>query len=214
MLKDFKKYDIRLTFRAMCMYEAMTEKSFFDLDMDDSEAVIRALYCMFISSTGLRMTLDVFINLINDAQVFKWLSYEFEKIGKFNGQFASKKDEKKAGAEEKKGKSEMKARDLAGFLIVRCGMSPEYVYDRMQYYEIEDYMRAYEAQQKDMYERERLWTYIGISPHIDSKKIKSPEDILKFPWENAEKKSELEKNKELIKKILGNGKRRHDTDPQ
>ena len=34
---------------------------------------------------------------------------------------------------------------------------------------------------------ERIWTYFNIMPHIDSKKLKSTKDMIKFKWEEDEK---------------------------
>lgn len=202
MKKDFKNYKIRLNMRAMCLYEAITGKSFFDFSEDNMEDMFKVLYCSFVANNDLKMTLGTFLKLLEDKEVQKWLLYEYDKIGKFNTQFSSKSKDGQDNAENKT-EDKLKARDIAGFLIVRCGMDADYVYDRMNFFEIEDYMRAFEAEQKDNLERERLWTYLTISPQIDGKKIKSPEDMLKFSWEKEDKKESLDNNMDLIRKILG-----------
>lgn len=202
MKKDFKNYKIKLNMRAMCLYEAITGKSFFDFSEDNMEDMFKVLYCSFVANNDLKMTLGTFLKLLEDKEVQKWLLYEYDKIGKFNTQFSSKSKDGQDNAENKT-EDKLKARDIAGFLIVRCGMDADYVYDRMNFFEIEDYMRAFEAEQKDNLERERLWTYLTISPQIDGKKIKSPEDMLKFSWEKEDKKESLDNNMDLIRKILG-----------
>lgn len=201
MKKDFKNYKIKLNMRAMCLYEAITGKSFFDFSEDNMEDMFKVLYCSFVANNDLKMTLGTFLKLLEDKEVQKWLLYEYDKIGKFNTQFSSKSKDGQDNTE--KSTEKLKARDIAGFLIVRCGMDADYVYDRMNFFEIEDYMRAFEAEQKDNLERERLWTYLTISPQIDGKKIKSPEDMLKFSWEKEDKKESLDNNMDLIRKILG-----------
>ena len=202
MKKDFKNYKIRLNMRAMCMYEAMTGKSFFDFSEDNMEDMFKVLYCSFAANNDLKMTLDTFLRLLEDEEVQKWLIHEYEKIEKFNAQFSYKSKDEQDNTENNT-ENKFKARDIAGFLIVRCGMDADYVYDRMNFFEIEDYMRAFEAEQKENLERERLWTFLTISPQIDGKKIKSPEDMLKFSWEKDDKKQSLDNNMDLIRKILG-----------
>ena len=202
MKKDFKNYKIRLNMRAMCMYEAITGKSFFDFSEDNMEDMFKVLYCSFAANNDLKMTLDTFLRLLEDEEVQKWLMHEYEKMERFNAQFSSKSKDEQDNTENNT-ENKFKARDIAGFLIVRCGMDADYVYDRMNFFEIEDYMRAFEAKEKENLERERLWTFLTISPQIDGKKIKSPEDMLKFSWEKDDKKQSLDNNMDLIRKILG-----------
>ena len=42
----------------------------------------------------------------------------------------------------------------------------------------------YEEKKKEDMEASRLWTYLTMCAHMDSKKIKGPRDIMKFPWED------------------------------
>ena len=53
-------------------------------------------------------------------------------------------------------------------------------------------------------EEQRLWTFISILPHVDSKKLKTPADLYPFPWELKEKEIEREKHVEEGVKILDN----------
>ena len=47
-------------------------------------------------------------------------------------------------------------------------------------------INAYDQKKKEQMESSRLWTYLTILPHIESKKIKSPVDLFPFPWEIEE----------------------------
>ena len=80
MKKDLKNYKIRLNMRAMCMYEAITGKSFFDFSEDNMEDMFKVLYCSFAANNDLKMTLDTFLRLLEDEEVQKWLIHEYEKI--------------------------------------------------------------------------------------------------------------------------------------
>ena len=77
----------------------------------------------------------------------------------------------------------------------------------MELWEIEPFFKWTEESQKDKWERERLWTYLNIMPHIDSKKCKSPDKLFPFPWEKEEHKKkaeqELKNNEYAIKNMIG-----------
>ena len=68
-------------------------------------------------------------------------------------------------------------------------------------------MKFAEMNKKESLEKDRLWTYRNISPHINTKKCKSPDKLLPFPWEIQEKKEkqikELENNRFAIKNMIG-----------
>ena len=51
------------------------------------------------------------------------------------------------------------------------------------------YVEYYNNQNKSKLEMDRLWTYYTMLPHINTKKIKSPKDLIKFNWEVDDKKS-------------------------
>ena len=78
-----------------------------------------------------------------------------------------------------------------------------------------------EDQYKTSWEQTRWLAYLNIQPYLDKhSKIKSPTDVLKFPWEVKERKAvdwekikELEKLFEFEGKQIDNGIRRFkDTD--
>lgn len=43
---------------------------------------------------------------------------------------------------------------------------------------------------------------MNISPHIDTKKCKSPEQLLPFPWEKAAKQKKFDKEVDEVSKKL------------
>lgn len=73
-----------------------------------------------------------------------------------------------------------------------------------------------EDQYKTSWEQTRWLAYLNVQPYLDKhSKVKSPEDILKFPWEKKERKAvdwqkikELEKLFEFEGKQIENGIRR------
>ena len=65
-----------------------------------------------------------------------------------------------------------------------------------------------EDQYKTSWEQTRWLAYLNVQPYLDkNSKVKSPEDILKFPWEKKERKAvDWEKIKELEKLFEFEGK--------
>ena len=92
-------------------------------------------------------------------------------------------------------------------LTLKYGLSPSYVLDEMQMYEVNGLMKYEYYAKKDEWEETRLLSY--IIAQVNSKKKLKIDDIMSFHWENeqdktATSKEEFErlrnKAKEYIKK--------------
>lgn len=92
-------------------------------------------------------------------------------------------------------------------LVLKYGLSPNYVLDEMQWYEVNGLMKYEYYAKKDEWEETRLLSY--IIAQVNSKKKLKIDDIMSFYWENdqdktATSKEEFErlrnKAKEYIKK--------------
>ena len=65
-------------------------------------------------------------------------------------------------------------------------MSPEYVLDKMERYEVESYISMIPKKNDDILEMIRLGCVCSLQPH--SKKKLNCNDIVKFPWEKEKEK--------------------------
>lgn len=65
--------------------------------------------------------------------------------------------------------------------MIGLGLSPRYVLDDMQFYEIDSLLDSYYLKHKDSWEQARLIAY--MTAQVNSKNTISPEDIIKFHWE-------------------------------
>lgn len=182
---DWKNYKIKLTVRAMCLFEQMKNKSFFECDEEDALFV---MYVAFIANNDLCMTYKVFLNMLEDKKVLGWIQRELEKYNKYNDQFNQAVSEIKESSDEVVFISQ-----LAAQLIVSYGLPPDYVMNQMELWEFKEYFKAAEHRKKEQLTEQRLWTYLTILPQVDGKKMKSPEKLIQFPWEtDKQKKSALE----------------------
>lgn len=118
------EYKIKLTVKAMCLFEQMRNKSFFECNDEDALFI---MYAAFIANNDLCMTFDVFVNMLEDKKVSRWLQRELDKYNKYNSQFSQAISEIKETSDEV-----IFVSQLAAQLIVSYGLPPEYVMNQME----------------------------------------------------------------------------------
>ena len=209
---DFSNYKLRLNIKSCCLYEQITGKNF--LKINSEEDVLVLVYCCLVANNpSLLMTYKVFQNLMKDKKVSKWLTREYEKISEFNAQIKTQpvaEPEKPKKDDEEK--VELNMTDIASALIVRHGVDAHYVMYEMELWEIQPYFNAADIQRKNDLITQRFWTYLTIAPNINTKKVKSPEELVPFEWEEKKEdkiKKKLERDTPAaVAFLLGNNKKR------
>ena len=188
---DFSKYKFKMNVKACCLYEQLTGRNFLRLNEDDD--VLKLIYCCLITNNpSLLMTYSVFQTFMKDRKVGNWITKEYDRISSFNAQLKLLDANTDAGG-EKGGETdeEITMTDIASTLIVRYGVDAHYVMYEMELWEIEPYLVAADNQRKSDLVTQRFWTYLTIAPNINTKKVKSPEDLVPFEWEK--KKENIQK---------------------
>lgn len=192
---DLSGYDMVLSVKAICMYEKLSGKSFFNFAEED---IAMLLYCSFYTTNNTEIKYETFLNMLEIDDLTSWAIEKYKNILEVIRQFKQKDTgEEKPDTQEDADIKDLTMTDMATSLIVDYGIDAHYVMNEMRLWEIEPLYKACDAMVKRKYEEKRLWTYIDIMPHIDGKKIKGPTDILPFPWEESKKekaKTELGKN--------------------
>lgn len=186
---DFSKYRMRLSIKAICMYERMTGMSFFDFTVDN---ISMLLYCTFYTSNELNIKYETFCGIMENEQIANWVATQYRDILSVVQQYPKKEEAVQSEENGREEKEKMTMTDLATSLIVDYGVDAHYVMYEMDLWEIEPLYQACDAKVKRRYEEERLWAYIDVMPHIDGKKVKGPEQLLPFPWEKDVKKKNVE----------------------
>lgn len=210
---DFSKYNFRLNIKSCCLYEQITGRNFLKLNAEDD--VLALVYCCLVANNpSLMMTYKVFQTLMEDKKVSKWVTKEYERISAYNAQIRTK--EIKAQQEEDEEKKEeaeaLTMTDIASTLIVRYGVDAHYVMYEMELWEIEPYLVAADIQRKNELVTQRFWTYLTIAPNINTKKVRSPEDLVPFDWEKKDKdiKKTLDENTAAAVAFLTGNKRKEE----
>jgi hypothetical protein len=187
---DLSQYKMGLNIKAICYFEKITGKSFFGFGEED---IMHLLYaCFLINNPETKISFNVFMGIMQNEQIAKWASSQFQDalgiIQQFNKSIEGQKEEKFSMDQT----STMT--DFATSLIIDYGMDAKYVMYDMDIWEIEEYFEAVNTRIKREMELERFWTYIKVLPHIDGKKCKSPEALVPFEWEKDAKKKRNEEN--------------------
>lgn len=210
---DFTGYDLKLSIKAICMFERLSGKSFFDFTEEDMGML---LYCSFYTTNNVEIKYEAFMYMLEVEDIAKWFVWKYKDMLDVIQQF--KKDEPPTKGDAKGGEvKNLTMTDMATSLIVDYHLDPHYVMYEMGLWEIEPMYVACDSMVKRRYEEERLWAYIGVMPHIDGKKVKGPNELLPFPWEKNSKdkiKEELNKNTAAAMAFLTgnrNGERRYDS---
>lgn len=162
--------------------------------MKDDDDMLKMMYAALVSNNdSLLMSYKVFLTFIQDKKVAKWMYGEYKRIAEFEEQIKVIASEvSNIGNEEKKSDAILTMTDIATSLIVQYGLDPHYVMDEMQLWEILPLFKAADYKVKQHLIEKRFWTYMTISPHLDPKKMTSPEKLIPFAWEQDAKKMDVD----------------------
>ena len=189
---------IKLNIKSIITAEKLLGKSFGQFNLEDTEEWLVLSYAMVVSNNEETFTLDTFRKLTKNKRMMSEIIQGIKKEFEYIEQFKSKEEVKTDG------QSDISITEVAGMMIAN-GIEPAFVYE-MRTTEITDILQAIEDRKKEKMESDRFWTYFVMAPHIDTKKVKSPEALITFPWEMAEKKEkqdvDFEKAKANFEKFI------------
>lgn len=72
---------------------------------------------------------------------------------------------------------------MYSILVLECGIAPDYVLDRMEFYEIETLLENKWRKDKESWEQARLQAY--FTAQCQSTKEIDPKKIIPFPWDRV-----------------------------
>lgn len=207
-----QKYDLKLNIKSLVLFERLTKTSFQNFN-GTIEQIIPLLYCMLVANNTFKETYENTIKyLFSDEKFLKVLSDKLEKLLKYEEQFnASIENIIKENAVELNVEKENKAifiSQLIPILVSDCNLDINYIMNEMNYTEIDSYISYRDTKYKSYLEEKRLFTYLSIIPHIDTKKC-SMQQLLPFDWEIEHKKEQglktIEQDKHKLDEFLKSG---------
>lgn len=210
--------NLKLSIKSIVLFEKMTNIPFSDISfseesiINDPEVFLKLLYCILLSheENNINFTFeDACKNIFNDENLVLFSSIinnDMNILNQFINQQIKEIDSTPLKANKHQEKKSVYMKDLVPILILDCGLNPEYVLNDLSYTDIDMYFKYREDKHKNDLEEKRLFTFLTVLPHIDGKKIRTPQKFYSFPWEKEKnKKRELENMKKVRQKLIDAG---------
>lgn len=168
-----------ITVRDLLRYERLLGRSIF-ADEPDGATLI---YCT-TPEAYTRYTLEEWSRTTLGASAFmaeeaKELARELSALQQY-----SKVEEEANSQEPTDSQQPRTLTDVVTELLTESVVPADYLLERAELWELTIYIDATQRKRQQRLERERLWSYMGLLPHIDSKQIKRPEDLIPFAWDD------------------------------
>lgn len=186
---------MKLTIRSIITAEKLLNKPFSDFDLSVEEDLKALIYSVYVVSEKV-FTLKDFQSLWDlkseRAKMMKFITTQLEYVQQF--------------AEEGEASGKVWITDLVNRLIATRRVEQSYILNDMWIWELNDILKASEDAVKEEMEEKRYWAFLTIMPHVDSKKINKPQDLITFAWEaekiEAERLAQLEQDEEMFYKFF------------
>lgn len=195
------KYNIRLTIKAIIRAEQMLKKPFPEIDYTNPDELLKLLYCTVLANNKISFTYEEFKLIAENEKQFSAMIKEIEKANTVLAQFSTVNEENNGSGSTEPGY----VKDIIGTLVM-SGLSAHYVMDEMEISDIPVFIDAYEKIKRENMESSRLWTFLSILPHVDTKAVKSAQDLILFPWEaeeeNQKAKEAIERDRDIAERFF------------
>ena len=205
--KKLKMDDVNFSvnIKSICYFESLVDKSFFEMAPED---VIDMLYSIYmVNNVNKPLKREVFINVLGREDVFRWMIKKYMEASEIWSQFHMDNDVIEMDNNTQNEVRKIRVSDYASTLIIEHNLDPHYVFYEMDLWEIKTLFEAIDTKNKKELVDKRFWAYLGMTPHIDTKKCKSPEELIPFEWEKELKKinreQELKNNTYAVKHMIG-----------
>lgn len=151
----------------------------------DEEDAVTLLYCLQrCEEGGSVLPLDVWKQVLDSESVKSELYARLERT--LEAMIPLSLPEGASPTEETDEDTSLDFTSIAGMLVVEGGLSPTYVMDTMELWEIPAFLDALDRKKREALKHQRLFTWMTMMPHLSSDSVGSPEELLPFPWEQAE----------------------------
>ena len=167
-----------ITVRDLLRYERLLGRSIFGDEPDGATLI----YCT-TPEAYTRYTLEEWSRTTLGASAFmaeeaRELARELAALQQYSGQLTDSQEPTAKSQEPRT------LTDVVTELLTESVVPADYLLERAELWELTIYIEATQRKRQQRLERERLWSYMGLLPHIDSKKIKRPEDLIPFSWDD------------------------------
>lgn len=202
---DFSDIKFEMNIKSICYFEKMINGSFYSFSEDK---IFQLIYSIFITNNPSKnITFDAFMFLMQREDIAQYFLKSFTDCTDIIKQLNKVKEKCDESSLKEIELGEKSVTDYATTLIINYGVDANYVMYKMGIWELLPFYEAVDTKVKHDMQMERFWTYIKVCPHIDTKKVKSPEHLIPFEWEKASikkrKEQDLKNNMFAIKNMIG-----------
>lgn len=185
---------LRLSLRAVCLYEQITARSFSTLDLSDGADVEALSYAMWYYATDEAQPLDRWRVSLESPSLATHLARELERVLSLLEQLSVKSASESSG-----GDGDTKPTPMTP-IITRLAFSlgAEFVLDQMELWELPHYLDSEEQRRRQELEQQRLFTWLSMLPHLSKDSARSAEELLPFPWEAERKEAEQQLDLDVL----------------
>lgn len=197
--------DYKICIEAFVRWEQLTGRSFQLMNFDEVADLHKLLYCAWLINNPGESTFEAFETaLIANKRAYKRAIAELSHYNVVTAQFATLQHPISPTDDDPD--EPIFLGDVTARLVIMGGMDARYVMREMTVEDMMRYVRALDDRQKQESESSRLWTYLSILPHVDGKKLDTPQKLITFPWEvealRAEAKRVAEASREEFEKFM------------
>lgn len=172
----------------------MTGKSFSDFDSENKEDLLSLLYCIDLPGESFKLYKQA---LMASQKVFSAKLIAVNDYLSHINQFAIEREKK---PDEEVENEESKKIGAIAMSLIYNGVDSHYVMEEMEIEDLRLFVDGASQKLKEKIENDRLWAFYNVLPHVSG--IKSPQDLITFPWEEEEQRKKAEKNIEENEEIF------------
>lgn len=185
--------DYTICIEAFVRWEQLTGRSFQQMNFEDASDLHRLLYCAYLIDKPFKTVFETFEKtLLANKRLYKGAISSLSHYNTVAAQFAAITPQPTL-SDEATPDTPVLLGDVVARLIISGGLDAHYVMREMTIEDMLRYVKALDDKQRQESEAARLWTYLSILPHVDSKKLTSPKKLLLFPWEVVEAEAEAKR---------------------
>jgi len=213
-MKEEIKYNLKLSIKAICLFEDLTGVPF-SRCFNENDNILPLIYCVLYShpENKINVTYKELLPFLSNEKILEPIAIGIKKEIDMLNQFEAHRDTSTDDAidlsdtstnEVQNENNDVFMKDIVPILTMDCGLDINYVMNEMKYTDVDSFIKYREKKHENELEEQRLWTFYSILPHVDTKKLKKPEDLIKFPWEkttNAKFNEEVEEVTEKLKEL-------------
>ncbi len=194
---------MRLNLKVISIYEGIKRKSFSEFDLNSEDDFLLLLYAMNEAEQNKKESFESFKSIMKvNGGLLKELSAECTQIYLYNKQFEDKRQED----DEKERQEDKPLLSKLSSTLIALGLDAHFVLYDLELWQLSSLAESLEEKKREQWERERLWTYFSILPHVGSKCFESPQNLFRFPWEEEAKEKELERGFKIMQALAKSSK--------